>query len=245
MGKKISIVIATALALCVLLVSCGGGGGGGGGGGSTTTSSSGIFTGSFTVNGGSYSSLAGTGNSSGTATLSGSSGTLNGTYTLGRSAEEIYTITFPGGTIIATFSGNTVTLSNGTWTASGTGTLQGQTSSGGTGTQCPEALEMTAEELAVYNSLLGTKWKRVNSIYNEMITINRDGTVVHVDYDNDYTTFYDCSYVTSTSYTNDPFKFECYTSDNCNYWAHRASRIHNENGSWVYGETDDYPWIKQ
>lgn len=33
MGKKISIVIATALALCLLLVSCGGGGGGGGGGG--------------------------------------------------------------------------------------------------------------------------------------------------------------------------------------------------------------------
>ena len=35
MGKKISILIATALALCVLAVSCGGGGGGGGGGGSS------------------------------------------------------------------------------------------------------------------------------------------------------------------------------------------------------------------
>ena len=37
MGKKISIVIATALALCVLLVSCGGGGGGGGGGAGPST----------------------------------------------------------------------------------------------------------------------------------------------------------------------------------------------------------------
>lgn len=155
MGKKITIVIATAFALCVLFVSCGGGGGGGGGV-STPASTSSTYSGSFSVNGGSYSSVA-LSSSDNTATVSGSAGTLTGTYASGRSiADGIYTITFSDGhTIVITISGSSITLSAGTWSASGSGTLQAS-SSGSSGS---ESGGMTAEAQAIYNSLLGTHWK--------------------------------------------------------------------------------------
>ena len=167
MGKKITIVIATALTLCMLLVSCGGGGGGGGGV-SAPASTSSTYSGCFSVNGGSYSSVA-LNSSDNTATVSGSSGTLTGTYTSGRSiADGIYTITFSDGhTIVITISGSSITLSAGTWSASGSGTLQtsssgsgGGSSSGGNNTSSGnESASTAAAAQAIYNSLLGTHWK--------------------------------------------------------------------------------------
>ena len=156
MGKKISIVIATALAFCVLLVSCGGGGGGGGGA-SAPASTTATYSGSFSVNNGSYSSVAlNSGNN--TATVSGSAGTLSGTYASSRSIEDgSYTITFSdGNTIIITISGNTITFASGTWPASGSGTLQASNSSSSSGS---ESGSTAADEQAIYNSLLGTHWK--------------------------------------------------------------------------------------
>ena len=127
MGKRISIVIATALTLCVLLVSCGGGGGGGGGGAAPAANTSSSYSGSFSVNGGNYSTVA-LNSTNNTATVSGSSGTLSGTYASNRSISDgTYTITFSGGTIVITISGSSITLSTGTWSASGNGTLQNST----------------------------------------------------------------------------------------------------------------------
>ncbi len=139
MGKKISIVITTVLALCVLVVSCGGGGGGGGGGSSTVADSSNTttFSGSFTVAGGSYNLLSMTGTaSSGNVTLSGSSGTLTGTYSTGGASARVndsglftsiqsgtYTITFSNGTISVTTNGTNCSVSGGTLAASGSATL--------------------------------------------------------------------------------------------------------------------------
>lgn len=113
MGKKTSIVIATALAICVLLVSCGGGG-------------AAAASGTFNVNGGSYNSLVMTGNaSSGNVTLSGSSGTLTDTYASGLSViTGSYTLTFANGTITITVTETYISISDGTLTASGSGTLE-------------------------------------------------------------------------------------------------------------------------
>ena len=172
MGKKISIVIATALTFCVLLVSCGGGGGGGGGGGSAPANTTSTYSGSFTVNNGSYSSVA-LNSSDNTATVTGSAGTLSGTYTSSRSVTDgTYTITFSDGhTISVTISGNSITFAAGTWPASGTGTLQtssggssGDSSSGSSSSESnassgSESGSTAAEEQAIYNSLLGTHWK--------------------------------------------------------------------------------------
>jgi len=113
MGKKTSIVIATALVLCVLLVSCGGGG-------------AAAASGTFNVNGGSYNSLVMTGNASnGNVTLSGSSGTLTDTYASGLSViTGSYTLTFANGTITITVTETYISISDGTLTASGSGTLE-------------------------------------------------------------------------------------------------------------------------
>ena len=130
MGKKISILIATALTLCVLAVSCGGGGGGGGGGGSsgggTAASANGSYSGSFSVNGTSYNSL---NMENGSFILASNTGNdITGTYAAasGAMADATYLLTYSVGsfTVAITSNGNTVTFSKGTGTlnASGTGT---------------------------------------------------------------------------------------------------------------------------
>ena len=125
------------------------------------------YSGSMTVNGASYTTLTMNGtSSSGTATLSGGAGNLSGTYAravaTAAAASEFtgsYTITFSSGTITVTFNGNSITLTNGSITASGTGTLVVQASGGSSGGYKADGERMTAEEQAVYNSLLGTHWK--------------------------------------------------------------------------------------
>ena len=137
------------------------------GSGSGSTASVPTYSGNLTVNGASYTTLAMDGTStSGTATLSGSAGSLSGTYAravaTAAAASEFtgsYTITFSSGTITVTFNGNSITLTNGSITASGTGTLVVQASGGSSGGYKADGERMTAEEQAVYNSLLGTHWK--------------------------------------------------------------------------------------
>ena len=122
-----AVIIAVGLA--VALVSCGGGGGGGGGGGSssggTTASASGSYSGSFSVNGGSYNTL---NMNNGSFILAANSGSdLTGTYAAapGAMADATYLLTYSVGsfTVAITINVNTVTFSKGSGTlnASGTG----------------------------------------------------------------------------------------------------------------------------
>lgn len=178
-----------ALVFTFLLISCGGGGGGGGTAPSTesTSSTASTYSGSFNVNGGSYSTLVLSGTSSGTATLNGTSGTLTGNYTSGRRiADGTYTITFSNGwSIVITISGNNVTITYGSVSASGTGTYYVSSNSKGPYNQVWDITygSMTAEEESVYNSMLGTHWKLVDyevitgvsNLYQEII-VNIDGT---------------------------------------------------------------------
>ncbi|MCR5622974.1 MAG: hypothetical protein K6G18_14130, partial [Treponema sp.] len=96
-----------------------------------------------------------------------------------------YTITFSNGTITVTFNGNSITLTNGSITASGTGTLVVQASSGSTGGSTgagipdPELHTMTAEEQAVYNSFLGTKYRFPGEDADKTYIFNADGTVIN------------------------------------------------------------------
>ena len=124
-----------------LLVSCGGGGGGGGGGGETTsapattsTASGGsTFTGTYSINGNNYTSLAMSGDAnSGTATFTGASGNLSGSYQKQGASALAADVTFSGtyiitfdsiGTITVIFAGNAVTISAGTATANGSGQI--------------------------------------------------------------------------------------------------------------------------
>ena len=208
---KILSVLLASLACAALLGSCdywkedyyknGGDSGSQASGGSGSTASSiPTYSGSMTVNGASYTTLAMNGTStSGTATLSGGAANLSGTYARAVATAAVaseftgsYTITFSSGTITVTFNGNSITLSNGSITASGTGTLVVQTSGGSTGGSSSETHVMTAQEKAVYNSLLGTRWRssyyipvenRASSYkstfyYSELI-INADGSGEH------------------------------------------------------------------
>ena len=128
--------VVIALGLAVALVSCGGGGGGGGGGGSTTTggssgggtaaAASGSYSGSFSVNGASYNTLA---MSNGSFNIAGNTGNdLTGSYAADTSSanaipDGTYILTCSLGTFTVTINGNSITLSKGTGTlnASGTG----------------------------------------------------------------------------------------------------------------------------
>lgn len=142
--------------VAVSLTSCSSGSSDDGGDAST-------YSGSYTVNGASYNSLMLVGTAdSGAATLSGSGGTLSGTYAHSTGASVRATISFSGGytltfdnkTIIMTFNGNTCTLSSGSWTASGTGTLVVPVSGN---SACHH--QSTQEELSFFSSLVGTtKW---------------------------------------------------------------------------------------
>ncbi|MBR4823934.1 MAG: hypothetical protein IKZ86_03985, partial [Spirochaetaceae bacterium] len=114
----------------------GGGGGGGGGGGSTTTggssgggttaAASGSYSGSFTVGGGSYNTLA---MSNGSFNIAGNTGDdLTGSYAADTSSANAipdgkYILTCSLGTFTVTINGNNITLSKGTGTlnASGSG----------------------------------------------------------------------------------------------------------------------------
>ncbi len=225
--------------------------------GGTTNSSVPTYSGSMTVNGASYTTLAMDGtSSSGTATLSGGAANLSGTYAravaTAAAASEFtgsYTITFSSGTITVTFNGNSITLSNGSITASGTGTLVVQASSGNTGGSSgsghgsdynyAKKRQMTAEEKAVYNSLLGTRWRDKNYVpvadrasssatqfsYEELI-INADGSgeykEVREDKDGNIlrvkgvgvnTTQFNCSYVQYNAEEQPPYSFGAYNSD--------------------------------
>ena len=105
-------------------------------GSASESSGSATYTGSLTVNGVTYTSLAMNGtSSSGTAVLSGNSGNASGSYSNsggGRAAVTLnlngsYTLTFSFGTITAFFSNPTVTLSQGSVSASGTASLSSST----------------------------------------------------------------------------------------------------------------------
>lgn len=100
------------------------------------SSGSATYTGSLTVNGVTYTSLTMNGSpSSGTAVLSGNSGNASGSYSNSggsRAAVTLnlngsYTLTFSFGTITAVFSNPTVTLSQGSVSASGTASLSSST----------------------------------------------------------------------------------------------------------------------
>ena|GEM_PF-4907531 len=105
-------------------------------GSASESSGSATYTGSLTVNGVTYTSLTMNGSpSSGTAVLSGNSGNASGSYSNsggGRAAVTLnlngsYTLTFSFGTITAVFSNPTVTLSQGSVSASGTASLSSST----------------------------------------------------------------------------------------------------------------------
>ncbi|MBP5157272.1 MAG: hypothetical protein ILP18_05310 [Treponema sp.] len=215
-----------------------------GGSGSGSTASVPTYSGNLTVNGASYTTLAMDGTStSGTATLSGSAGSLSGTYAravaTAAAASEFtgsYTITFSSGTITVTFNGNSITLTNGSITASGTGTLVVQASGGSTGGSSGSGYNyvderpMTAQEKAVYNSLLGTRWRsgyvpiadRASSYESTFrsweVIINADGSGEH-------------KVITEDKYGNILRVVGCDHSDRPSF-----------HGSWVKFDTDDSDW---
>ena len=127
---RLSFSVLIALLAMLTVISCGGGGGGGGGGsvgnGNTSTAANDSYTGSFTVNGVTYTTLNISGN---TYTLTGNNGSDNGTYEQSRSiltdGVYIFTSSVYGGSFTVTISGNTITFSRGSGTieASGTGTI--------------------------------------------------------------------------------------------------------------------------
>lgn len=130
--KFLALLTAVCMLSAFSLTSCSGGGGGDSGSDEKRIA----YTGSYTVDGASYSTLTLNGTASeGTATLSGGSGSsLSGSYSSGATGASVlslrgtYIIRFSAGTIKVTFDGIRVTFSAGSIAASGSGSGEsGQT----------------------------------------------------------------------------------------------------------------------